>query len=113
MIDASCHCGAVRFAIDAAPTEVNDCGCSICRRYGTLWAYYEPSEVRFAAGSGPTDVYMWSERRLEFHRCRTCGCVTHWRARDPNWTRMGVNARMMPPEVAASAAMLRNGLPIR
>jgi hypothetical protein len=99
MIEASCHCGAVRFAVDAATDDVNDCNCSICRRLGALWAYYQRPQVRFAPENGPTDVYMWGDRQLEFHRCRTCGCTTHWRAADPARQRMGVNARLMPPEV--------------
>jgi hypothetical protein len=106
MIEASCHCGAIRFAVETAPEEVTDCNCSICRRIGTLWAYYEAPDVRFAAENGPTDVYMWRHRMLEFHRCHTCGCVTHWASVDPAFERMGVNARLMPVEVLA-------GLPVR
>jgi hypothetical protein len=105
MIEASCHCGAVRFAVEAAPVEVNDCNCSICRRYGALWGYYDPGQVRFADGNGPTEVYMRGHRLLEFHRCRGCGCVTHWSAVDPSHRRMGVNARLMPPEVLAASAV--------
>lgn len=101
MIEASCHCGAIRFAVASVPSDVNDCNCSICRRYGTLWAYYPPSRVLFAQGNGPTDIYMWGSRDLEFHRCRACGCVTHWASVDPTYDRMGVNARLMPPETMA------------
>jgi hypothetical protein len=99
MIEASCHCGAFRFAVESAPQDVNDCNCSICRRYGTLWAYYQAPQVRFDASNGATDIYMWGDRDLEFHRCRACGCVTHWAATDPTYTRMGVNARLMALDV--------------
>jgi hypothetical protein len=102
MIEASCHCGAVRFTVEAAPDKLNDCNCSICRRYGALWAYYRPSQVRFAAEPGPTDIYLWGHRILEFHRCRACGCVTHWSPVDRTYERMGVNARLMAPEVLAA-----------
>jgi hypothetical protein len=102
MIEASCHCGAVRFAVATAPADINDCNCSICRRYGTLWAYYQAPQVRFDPQNGPTDVYMWGDRMLEFHRCHTCGCVTHWSAIDPSYMRMGLNAQLMPPEVLAA-----------
>ena len=105
MIEMSCHCGAVRFAVETAPDEVTDCNCSICRRYGTLWAYYQRPQVRFAADSGPTDVYVWNRRWLEFHRCRACGCVTHWSATDRTQERMGVNARLMAPEMLAGIAV--------
>ena len=54
--------------------------------------------MQFAATNGPTEIYMWGDRELEFHRCRTCGCVTHWSAVDRTEERMGVNARLMPPE---------------
>ncbi|WP_439496957.1 GFA family protein [Bosea sp. (in: a-proteobacteria)] len=107
MIEASCHCGAVRLAIDAAPETVTDCNCSICRRYGVLWAYYSPKQVRFVPLEPATDSYMWDDRSIAFHRCRTCGCVTHWAAVDPARDRMGVNARLMPLEVLAQARVRR------
>ena len=106
MIEASCHCGAVRLEIDAAPAEVTDCNCSICRRYGVLWAYYSPKQVHRMPG-GATDIYMWDDRSLEFHRCAVCGCVTHWAAVDPTRDKMGVNARLMDPAVLAQARMRR------
>lgn len=109
MTDASCHCGAVRFTAKTAPETVNACDCSICRRYGTLWAYYHPEDIVFDEHSGPTDTYEWNERVLAFHRCRTCGVVTHWSPTEAGFPRMGVNARLMAPEVLAAARLLRNG----
>jgi hypothetical protein len=104
MIEASCHCGAVRLEIDSLPpAEVNDCHCSICRRYGALWAYYRPDQVRVLPPDAPTDVYVWGDRTLEAHRCRECGCVSHWVAMDPGVDVMGVNARLMDPEVLVAA----------
>jgi hypothetical protein len=104
MIEASCHCGAVRLAVEA-PTEVTDCNCSICRRYGVLWAYYRPVDVRINSGS--TDTYLWDDRSIAFHRCRACGCVTHWSPVDPAMDRMGVNARLMDPGMVAAARVRR------
>ena len=111
MIEASCHCGAVRFTVETAPDKVNDCRCSICRRYGALWAYYEAPQVRFAAENGPTDTYIWNQRVLAFYRCRGCGCVTHWSAVDKTFLRMGVNARLMAPEVVAAAQLMASDGP--
>ena len=98
MIQASCHCGAVVLEIAEAPREVADCNCSICRRYGALWAYYEPKQVELRASAG-TGVYSWGARSIAFHRCRTCGCVTHRSAVSPARDHMGVNARLMAPEI--------------
>ncbi|WP_304164507.1 GFA family protein [Phenylobacterium aquaticum] len=107
MITATCHCGAVALEIDAAPAEVTDCNCSICRRYGVLWAYYPLAQVRLVPPDAATDIYMWDDRSIEFHRCRTCGCVTHWAPVDPARNRMGVNARLMPPADLAPARVRR------
>jgi hypothetical protein len=104
VIEASCHCGAVRLTVDTAPETVTDCNCSICRRSGMLCAYYSPTRVRIV---GATDVYMWGDRSIEFHRCKTCGCVTHWTPIDRTYDRMGVNARMMDPDVLATARVRR------
>ncbi|SDH58910.1 hypothetical protein SAMN05216466_11184 [Paraburkholderia phenazinium] len=113
LIDVSCHCGAVCFTVDVAPVEVNACECSICWRYGALWAYYDEPSVTFPADNDSTDTYtdMCNEHRLEFHRCSFCGCVTHWRAVDGSQPRIGVNALMMPPDLIAEARFLRNGQP--
>lgn len=103
MIEASCHCGAVRIQVPTAPTVVTDCGCSICRRRGGLWAYYKPNQVKVIPPSGATSIYLCNDRVLENHSCSTCHCTTHWWPIDPAIDRMGVNARLMDPEILAAA----------
>ena len=96
MLRAACHCTAVRFQLPAAPEWVLDCNCTICRRYGALWVYPKPGEVTFVSGTDATDAYVWNGRGLAFHRCKTCGCVTHMMVvEDPPWL-YGVNGRMIP-----------------
>jgi hypothetical protein len=65
-----------------------------------LTAHYRPVQVSVA---GPTDTYVWGDRQIQFHRCKTCGCFTHWSALDASIDRVGINARLMPPEVLARA----------
>ena len=103
MVEAICHCGAVKVAAAKAPDTVKDCNCSICHRYGTLWAYYTLDQVQV---SGATDIYMWDDKSLGFHRCRTCGCVTHWWPVDEGHNRMGVNANLMPRGVLEKASVI-------
>ena len=55
-------------------------------------------------GRWPSD--KWGERSIEFHRCKSCGCLTHWSAVDRGTNRMGVNARLIDP------ALLRT-VPVR
>jgi hypothetical protein len=100
MIEASCHCGGVQIVVPYAPETVTECNCSICRRTGGQWGYYRPAEVTVR---GATDTYQWGDRTLDLHRCRVCGNITHWSGLDPTGDRMGVNARLMPPEVLRAA----------
>jgi hypothetical protein len=106
LTEAICHCGAVNVAVPYEPAQVTDCNCSICRRLGVLWAYYSAAEVAIA-GLDATGAYVRRDGpdfgMLAFHTCRTCGCTTHWSSLDPGRDRMGVNARLMPPEILAQA----------
>ena len=98
MIEALCHCGAVRIELARRPRTVTECNCSICRRYGTLWAYYQAKDVRVCAARGSISAYVWGDRTIRFVRCTTCGCVTHWQAVKRSTTsRLGVNARNLDP----------------
>ena len=104
-VEASCHCGAVRLVLDVAPATVTECNCSLCRRYGVLWAYYPRGQVRLVPQPPPTATYLWNGRNVAFHHCTTCGCVTHWSPSDPARDRMGVNARLLDPSVLAGAEL--------
>ncbi|MGI9169213.1 MAG: GFA family protein [Caulobacteraceae bacterium] len=108
MIEASCHCGAVRLQAAHPPETVTDCNCSICRRLGALWAYYRPAEVSIAAAPGAATPYTRRGGTLAIHHCAVCGCATHWESLDDSrGDRMGVNARLMDPGVLAAAGVRR------
>jgi hypothetical protein len=94
MVEASCHCGAVRLSAASAPAEVTECNCSICRRLGARWAYYSPTAVTLPK-AGTTQPYVWGDRMLAFHRCKSCGVTTHWQSLDGSKDRMAINARTM------------------
>ena len=91
---ASCLCQAVRIEVAAVPSYFNQCHCSVCRRYGTLWGYYQVQEVHMLGALDATEFYARGEKNLEFHRCRTCGCITHWQDTDRTQTRMAINGRL-------------------
>jgi hypothetical protein len=105
-VTLSCHCGAIEMTLSHAPNEVTECNCSLCRRYGVLWAYYEKDEVTLSSQPFKTDTYAWNGRHVDFHRCATCGCVTHWAPRATRRTQLGLNARLLDPDVVAGAKRL-------
>lgn len=103
MIAGACHCGAMRVTLARAPRTVTECNCSLCRKLGTRWGYFAPSEVTIA---GDTDTYVQGERTLATHRCRICGCVTHWSSLT-GLDRMGVNVRLIDPGRIADVPVRR------
>ncbi len=56
MLSASCHRGSVRIEIDLPPTYLNQCHCSVCRRYGALWGYFAPDQVRLLHADDATQA---------------------------------------------------------
>jgi len=91
-MDASCHCGQVRLTVPRPPEWVAECNCSLCKKLGTLWAYYPDAEV--AVGQGSV-AYVWGDRMIGIHHCPRCGCVTHWQTLGEDFGKMGVNARLL------------------
>jgi hypothetical protein len=107
MLKATCHCGAVTVQVPRKPRRLTNCNCSICRRYGVLWAYYADADVQLSASPGATDEYIWGDRSLKFIRCKACGCVMQWKdlSVGPR-SRTGVNARNFEP-AALGAVRIR------
>ena len=107
MLESTCHCGAVRVQVPRRPRSLTNCNCSICRRYGVLWAYYKDADVHLLAEPDATDHYIWGPKSQSFIRCKTCGCVMQWKKFKlgaSTWT--GVNARNFDP-VALGAVKIR------
>jgi hypothetical protein len=102
MILGTCHCGQVKFQFDGQPDGATACNCTVCRRYGTLWAYDYADEGIHV--SGATTAYVRG-RAIEFHFCPSCGCVAYWLARETDEAgrrRIAVNLRLAEPgDVAA------------
>jgi hypothetical protein len=98
-----------------APSWVLDCNCSICRRYGALWAYREDIlankralNVTLVQGAEAIETYLWDHRWIGFCRCKHCGCVTHHVATHEPQVLRGVNARMFVNFDPASVTIHRS-----
>lgn len=102
---ATCHCGQVSIVLPRAPDVIVQCNCSLCRRYGVLWAYYDAAELTGLPGADATDTYAWNGKHVDFHRCRNCGCVTHWAPRSATRQTRGINARLLPEDVITAARL--------
>ncbi|WP_431674532.1 GFA family protein [Rhizobium leguminosarum] len=103
MLTGSCHCGRASWTLEGDPGSITACNCTLCRRYGTLWAYdYEGERI---ALTGETASYTRAdsdEPSLEILFCPSCACVLSWRGlRLPKdgRRRMAVTMRLAPPDL--------------
>lgn len=92
----TCHCKAIRITFPPLRAPALECLCSICRRYGALWAYYKPGEIH-VEGDAP-EGYVWGNKTLSFNRCKKCGCMTHYTVIGDTEPRVAVNCRMLERE---------------
>lgn len=108
MISGSCHCGAVTIEILFAPETATSCNCSLCRRLGGIWAYFEFGTVRISGHPEHTREYIQGDRTLKTVRCGNCGCTTHWEPLDAEpGARQGVNLRNFDPALLDSVRIRR------
>lgn len=98
-IEGTCICGAVTLAAARMPRKVTQCNCSVCRRYGTLWAYYRRKDARI---TGKREPYVVRRGGLRFMRCAACGCVTSWEHKRGAGDWIALNARLFDHEKLAA-----------
>ena len=88
----SCHCGRVRFELQAKLAYAMDCNCSLCRRKGALWHGASDTTLRIVAGEQELTLYQFGTLTAKHYSCRHCGVSPFSRPRlDPR--RWAVNLR--------------------
>ncbi|WP_420136296.1 GFA family protein [Sphingomonas sp.] len=105
MLTGTCHCGAAAWTLIGDPGSITACNCTLCHRYGALWAYdFEGERISV---EGPTSRFCRVGKKdpaLEILFCPTCGGVLAWRGLrlEPDGRRrMAVNLRLAPFEMVA------------
>ena len=71
----SCHCGAVRFEVEAEIDHVRECDCSICRRRGALNFRVAHDALRILTPIDAMAVYRWGSMTGADYFCRKCGIL--------------------------------------
>ncbi len=108
MIEGGCHCGSVHWTLADVPETATSCNCTLCRRWGALWAYgFKDEEITI---SGPTNFYLRDPKTIEFHFCANCGCVAYWCTPEPGADGrryLAVNLRLAEPEAVAAISINR------
>jgi len=78
-----CHCGDVRFEVDAdfAAEPVLDCNCSICTKKGFLHLIVPPSRFRMLTPKERLTTYTFGTHTAKHTFCSRCGIYAFYEPR--------------------------------
>ena len=88
-----CHCGRVRFEVDApAELVIDECNCSMCSRTGYLHLIVTADRFRITQGMDALTNYTFNTGTAQHYFCATCGIKPFYvpRSHPDGWS---VNAR--------------------
>lgn len=90
-----CHCGKVRFEIEAPPEiVVHDCNCSICSKSGYLHLIVPASRFRLLTDRNNLTCYTFGSGIAKHWFCKTCGIKSFYVPRS-NPDGYSINARCL------------------
>ncbi len=94
--EGGCHCGRVRFRIEAdlAATSIGECNCSICTKKGILHLPVPGDRLTILSGADALTTYRFGTGIARHTFCRHCGMHPFYTPRsDPE--NYSVNARCL------------------
>ncbi len=92
--DGSCHCGRVRFRVQADLSTLLECNCSVCTKKGILHLIVPPEQFELLQGEEDLATYQFNTNTAKHTFCRACGMHPFYVPRsDPD--KISVNARCL------------------
>lgn len=93
----ACHCGAVRFEVEAAAElSIRECNCSICHKGGFLHLIVPKSQFTLLSGEEALSLYTFNTGVAKHHFCKVCGMKPFYIPRS-NPDGVDVNVRCLEP----------------
>ena len=81
--EGSCHCGRIAFTVEGEVSEVIDCNCSMCRRRGSLLAFFPRAALTLSTPESALGTYTFNRNAIRHHFCPTCGIAPFGEGKDP------------------------------
>ena len=92
----SCHCGAIRFAVEGTLGKVLECNCSICSRKGSLLWFVPRKDFRLQTPEKDVSTYTFNKHVIAHKFCARCGIAPYALGVDPKGNEMAaINARCL------------------
>ena len=88
-----CHCGRVKFEVEAAAKiEADQCNCSICRMSGYLHMIVPKNDFHLLSGEDALETYRFNSGVAEHYFCKQCGIKSFYVPRShPNGISVNTN----------------------
>lgn len=100
-----CHCGRVRFRVEApADLELSDCNCSVCAMVGYQHLIVPRAAFRLLSGEQELTTYTFNTGVAQHHFCSHCGVKSFYVPRShPDG--VSVNARCLDMSTVNSVSV--------
>lgn len=96
----SCHCGVVRFQVEAPEViEADRCNCSICAKSGFLHLIVPLSKFEILSGKDELNTYAFNTKIAQHYFCKHCGIKPFYVPRS-NPDGMDVNVNCIDSPIA-------------
>ena len=94
----SCHCGRVAFDLEGEVKDVIDCNCSMCRRRGSLLAFFPRSAMMLKTPDADIATYLFNKHAIRHRFCATCGISPFGEGVHPKTgeATVAINVRCLP-----------------
>ena len=94
----SCHCGGIAFTVEGDIGMVIDCNCSMCRRKGSLLAFFPRSAMDLSTPESDIGTYTFNKHVIRHRFCPTCGVAPFGEGTDPKTgeATVAINVRCLP-----------------
>jgi hypothetical protein len=94
--EGGCHCGRVRYRIEAALTQAYECNCSICTKRGILLVPVKVPQFKLLKGEDALTDYQFHKKNIHHLFCESCGVGSFSRGIAPNGEELfAVNVRCL------------------
>ncbi|PSV01419.1 aldehyde-activating protein [Photobacterium leiognathi subsp. mandapamensis] len=89
----SCHCGEVRFQVEAPEViEADKCNCSICAKSGYLHLIVPNSKFKLLSGEEQLLTYTFNTNVAQHYFCKHCGIKPYYVPRsNPDGVDININ----------------------
>ena len=69
----SCHCGEVKFEVEADWSSAGRCNCTVCTKTGVTGGIVKPEAFKLLSDAAKLGMYEWGSKMSQRFFCKHCG----------------------------------------